>query len=351
MKKYEFIDAGRGFAIVGVVLVHSCQRIQGLPIPVKTVAGIGQMGVQLFFVLSALTLCLSWSRKGGGLRKFFFRRFFRIAPLYYCGIVIYASLSFIFDKGADNYSFSNVVCNLGFVHGFVPAANNNVVPGGWSIGTEMAFYALFPFLFSWINSCSSLVVRKCALLSVGSLLMTILLTDLLAWPSGFTYFNIGSQLPVFLVGFLFWRWKFEEKQMMNWKTYRLLLGFLLVFLLSSCSFVYVRSLPYQVFFSMAFVLFIELIDRINFLKNRWICELGRRSYSIYLFHFLFAHWLAGALDSNWQEYVHPVGRFFVVFGVSLFASSFLASITSQVIEERGQRFGVALEEKFYWRTR
>lgn len=345
LKNYEFIDAGRGYAIFGVVIVHSSQKIGGLAIPIKTIASIGQMGVQLFFVLSALTLCLSWSSKGGGLQKFFIRRFFRIAPLYYVGIILYGFLSIIFDKGVNNYSLSNILSNVCFVHGFVPAANNCVVPGGWSIGTEMAFYALFPFLFRWLFANERYFEVKWGGLIFLSFGFVMIVSAFFGWPGNFTFYNLGSQLPVFLIGILLWDLKFKNDVISRLSNNKLFVVSAFLFLGSCYFFVYLRSWPFQLFFGIAFLFFIELISRFSFLRPQFICVLGQRSYSIYLFHFLFAHWMAGAIDGIWPQFVVPMMRFLLVAAVSLFASSWVASITMISIEKRGQRIGRMLERK------
>lgn len=84
--RYGFIDALRGFAFLGVLVHHVVPRVDGLPRVVKQIAAAGGEGVQLFFVVSALTLFLSFdSRRGTQARPltaFFLRRFFRIAPLF-----------------------------------------------------------------------------------------------------------------------------------------------------------------------------------------------------------------------------------------------------------------------------
>lgn len=57
----------------------------------------GARGVQLFYVLSALTLFLSMGSRAAQERRptlnFFLRRFFRIAPLFYCAMLYYLSVA------------------------------------------------------------------------------------------------------------------------------------------------------------------------------------------------------------------------------------------------------------------
>lgn len=43
-----------------------------------------------------------------------------------------------------------MLAKVGFVHGLVPSANNTVVPGDGSIGTEMLFCLILPVRFPWL---------------------------------------------------------------------------------------------------------------------------------------------------------------------------------------------------------
>ena len=179
--KYAFVDALRGIAVLLVILTHTAQPITGLPGALDALAKYGQTGVQLFFVASAYTLCLSFARRSQEPRpvaSFYLRRLFRIAPLYIVGIATYCALHLLRQGGGEAvlapYTPANVAANLFFVHGFVPAANNNIVPGGWSIGTEMAFYALFPLLFAaaaWLaaRGLGALVAALLAYLALHTL--------------------------------------------------------------------------------------------------------------------------------------------------------------------------------------
>lgn len=157
-QKLDYVDALRGIAILLVIFVHTGGRT-----PIGSLFEIcsryGQYGVQLFFVMSAFTLALSLDRLPSlGRREygdFMMRRFFRIAPLYYLGILFYATFTFLsfrlfhytpFTQPSD-YSAVKVFANFLFLHGLMPEGNSDVVPGGWSIGCEMLFYTVVPFLF------------------------------------------------------------------------------------------------------------------------------------------------------------------------------------------------------------
>jgi len=161
--KLQFIDFMRGLAILMVMAVHVGLTAH-IYLPYKTdlswiykLTNYGQLGVQLFFVASAYTLCLACDRRRNEklpVVSFFVRRYFRIAPLYYVGIILYFAmhaLKVVWEKKESfrffPYNFENVLANIFFYHGFYLSGNNSVVPGGWSIGTEMAFYLFFPLIF------------------------------------------------------------------------------------------------------------------------------------------------------------------------------------------------------------
>jgi peptidoglycan/LPS O-acetylase OafA/YrhL len=58
--KYPHIDSARGIAILMVILIHTAQSVHQAVLDFKFIPHIiheyGQMGVQLFFVVSAFTL-------------------------------------------------------------------------------------------------------------------------------------------------------------------------------------------------------------------------------------------------------------------------------------------------------
>ena len=84
-RKYAFIDALQGLAFLGVVACHLKPYVPGLPPRLATLLENGDKGVQLFFMVSALTLFLSLDTRGATDTRptlaFLLRRFFRIAPL------------------------------------------------------------------------------------------------------------------------------------------------------------------------------------------------------------------------------------------------------------------------------
>ncbi|WP_296676624.1 acyltransferase [Novosphingobium sp.] len=207
-RKLAFVDRMRGIAILLVMAMHYLQ-VFASPV-IRDWGELGQIGVQVFFVASAYTLCLSANQRreeAHPVLNFYIRRYFRIAPLYYLGIAFYAWMFTISGEGAP-YTPGNIVANLVFVHGLVPAANNNVVPGGWTIGTEMLFYLLFPALFPTLSTAWNRwgVKALCAFLAISFALaiswQMLFRLHFGAWlpNNGFAYGAIINQAPVFACG-------------------------------------------------------------------------------------------------------------------------------------------------------
>lgn len=78
--KLQFVDTLRALAIIGVLLVHVSQHVDGLNGWLQKGLSIGAKGVALFYMASAFTLFLSLSRRSGDKRErisaYLLRRFF-----------------------------------------------------------------------------------------------------------------------------------------------------------------------------------------------------------------------------------------------------------------------------------
>lgn len=367
-KKYDYIDSLRGIAVLMVVLVHVGQTVHGLNPVVNFMTRYGQLGVQLFFLISAFTLCLSMDRRSSekfSVAKFYIRRYFRVAPLYYLGIAGYFVIRMLQESlpghaivFPERFNFTNVAFNITMSHGFVPAANNNIVPGGWSIGTEMIFYLLFPLLFSMTRKMVDKRVSSLIYLVLGGLLFSLIVQgpvtfyDMDAELGSFMYFNITNQLPVFLTGIasyeLYKRGFFDS-----------IASWVVVLSLFACVGITIELWLYSVMFSqtlvpfcagISFVFLMIIFSRSNKLNGTIIRHLGELSFSIYLVHFVFARVL-GSVFNNLQQYdVSPELILLMHFFLTTSVSYVLAIWTQRNIEKRGIAAGRFLIRLLYGHT-
>jgi peptidoglycan/LPS O-acetylase OafA/YrhL len=341
-----WIDALRGLAILMVLANHVALVVPGLSAPVETLARFGQMGVQLFFVASAYTLCLSWQQRRADeaqpLLRFLLRRLFRIAPLYWFAIALFTVLNWLQSGGttADAYSAANLLANAAFVHGVMPAAQNSIVPGGWSIGTEMAFYALFPALMALLGPRPGL--RAPLIGAALALALNLLFQAGRPGPvanNSFAYFHPLNQLPVFLIGIALCQWHRRPPAQGGrpWPVTAIAGGAALL----ATALLWRSGLPwaFAVVPTTAGLGFAALADGAS--RLRWLpaplCTIGRRSFAIYVVHVLFAwhalRWLGDGLE--WR------GDF--AYGLSLAAVTLLSHIAagalSRWIEQPGLTLG------------
>ncbi|WP_455826633.1 acyltransferase family protein [Pseudomonas graminis] len=355
--KEKGIDIARGVAILLVILVHSAQLVAGLSESFRKIVGLGQFGVQLFFVVSAYTLCKSFENRSGerlGVLSFYIRRVFRIMPLYYVGICVYFLVRFIDVHyssspvfGLESYNFINLISNMLFVHGFVPSANNSIVPGGWSIGTEMAFYLIFPGLFSLVKSLLAQKSSAFYLLSVVFfVLVSLLLQKLIAKSTGlalynnsFLYFNISNQLQVFVIGMAGYLY-FKEKQGE--------VGNLTLLMISCVSFALLCISWYSpsktsaalmpAFSAIFFVMMVELVSRFT-VSCEMLQRVGRLSFSMYIFHFVFAWYIVPLVMGFLMLNDFPILCFITSYALVVALTFCVAVFTERWVEKWGVMTG------------
>lgn len=190
--RLNYIDACRAIALLCVIAVHCGQVFPSIVPGLANATHLGMFGVQLFFVASAYTIARSSTL--GNYANFMGRRAFRILPMYVTGVVLYAGVAWaaavmgknppFLPDGFDAYTPTNVGANLLLIHGLYPPANNNVVPGGWSIGTEWLFYVIAPVVVG--------LARRPVVLLAGAMTITAAFAASVAGLLGPQSFHIGS---------------------------------------------------------------------------------------------------------------------------------------------------------------
>ena len=305
-KELWLVDFFKGIAILMVFLVHSAQRFE-LPAILTYIPRFSQMGCQIFFVLSAFTLCLSLEKKKYTYGSFVRRRISQIIPGYWCAILLYVILGWISlivlkrNILGNDMSIASIIPNVFLLHGIIPTtANNLVVRGGWFVGTIVLFYYATPFVFkafNWKNKKWRMTRKHLFPIIVaggGSLFLIVLgmiSEKLICRNNGFIYFSAVNQAGSYALGFSLYDIITRDEQRnikySELKCILLLIGtFSLFFSGYKHAFIFV-----PVLFSYAF-LYVYVSAQKHMDKKavsdsiivRKIASWGKLSYMIYLTH-------------------------------------------------------------------
>jgi len=311
------------------------------------------MGVQLFFVASAYTLCISNSNRNGEstpLYNYAIRRIFRIVPLYWFGILLYWTIASIGIYGPnifsiENFTVQNIIFNFLFLHGFLESANNTIVPGGWSVATEMLFYTLFPFI---INFAKQNITSKYKLLYFvfGGILLSQILINIFLYQgfelfnNSYLYFSLVNQLPCFLIGIGYYYYinNFQLK-------YNVLYDILL-FIVSSVVSIHIFRLNVDyyysltpIFASISFLFLFEIFRKIPKSNVGILSEIGKVSFSMYIFHFIFAYGIM-FIPSRYTEFgiYSLLAWYIVVVALSFIIAKLSYRLFEVPFTEMGKKF-------------
>jgi len=351
-RRLEWLDALRGWAVFAVVAVHSGEAAHSTGIVSKVVFA-GQYGVQLFFLVSALTISITYDshierygKSAMSQLSWLTKRFFRIAPLYYIAALFYPAEKYVvYVLSHHRYGWElnplNILANLLFIHTWVPSANNSVVPGGWSIGVEMFFYALVPLIWLVVPTR-----RRAVYLCIGAgtcLLATFLVSKAFTGSfyvpnSSYLYYWFPSQAPVILFGLVFYfnyRAKLGSPTKLRTAA-SCFAGFLVLLVLALYCGTGGEAAPVlaPTILGVAFILLVLSLHAgiKSLVVSRFAVFLGKISYSVYIVHFLVLELIlvvirAAHIDRSGPLVVVPI------FVLALVLASGLALISKRVIED------------------
>lgn len=337
-----YLDAGRGVAILMVIAVHVSQNVQNLSFLTLTIYGFGAAGVQLFFLISGISLCLSFEHRKEKIIYFYIRRFFRIAPLYWLAIFFYNGILLDFSK-------PEIITNFLFIHNLI--GNMGIVPGGWSIGTEMIFYLFFPLIFILTK------IYKFYFVFITIIFLSLIYYFLNIFTWKFEVLNkvyviifhwTFIQWIAFIMGIIFFIKKFSLKKIILNTTF--LIFFLFISIISYkqvLNFKIINFYPTQIFLVSLFSIFLLLFLK-HFLKNDnkdyLLCSIGRYSYSLYIFHQIGIHFATKLMNLSNFKYDSEV-EFFILYFLVLAISFFISYFSYNYLEKKGINIGHYLIKK------
>lgn len=323
------------------------------------------LGVQLFYVLSAFTLFLSQSRRNEADPKsssFFFRRFFRIAPMYYIAIIYYLfQMAHAYNQSLSVTVQTNawgILSNITFTHGLSPFWINSIVPGGWSVGIEVLFYALIPFLSTRLTNLNQAVAFTSYTLLFGfSLTAALLQTRFIQSNQAlveYIFYYLPYQLSTFGCGIIAYFVIIKKEIRVSQSVITTVICSISFILISKLlGKLFLLDLPHTLYLfgGIGFMFLLIFISKHSLILvvNALTQFVGKISYSAYLTHFGVLYWLDKWLPQDLifvNSILTNVLNFQLKFLVAVVATVCVSVITYTFIEKPCLQLGNRFVKQF-----
>ncbi|SFK62801.1 acyltransferase family protein [Methylophaga sulfidovorans] len=344
-------------------VLSSCSYFGGGPVFLS--GRIGQEAVNAFMLASGFLIyfqaSISKSYEGmttfNGVKNFYIRRYFRIAPAYYVALIVTLFVAGYLGEAREGIAqilphtmtsmeryyieqpIKNLFFHLSFVFGLLPEYAFSTPLPDWSLGLEMQFYLIFPVLFIFL--------RKHFLIFI---ILSILVMQAILRIS--YHFDIHYPMPSFLpIKFHnFAAGMILAHLLLEGKNYSRIYSIFLVLITALIAYKLNRTLHISILFLFSWwwvcvphnennrlIKTIAAIFRHN--SSKFLADI---SYSIYIFHLIFMlPFFAVALSNgkldNSEWMISTTGLFVGVAIIAFFVYRF--------IELKGIHFGKSLEKR------
>lgn len=331
------VDAFKGIAILGILLVHSgAADLEGI---IGELSSAGARGVQIFLIISSMLIFKSLQEEhekdeSMSLKAWYIRRFIRLIPLYYIAnlfVLVKDGFAPSYWSGTHGITIGTVLSNFLFIHGLYPWWSN-AININWYIGTLALFIVAAPLLYRLINRVDKMFILL-GFSWLGNIICNHTIgtldfgADTYVWTAYWMIFSIIAQFPVLVIGMILYYFIEKTNIIMNIKGY---LGkrtksfcyaamgvcMLWLFFLIHYGAVIVE---YALIFAM--LIFISFIDRMYLIENPIFKTLGKYSYGIYLFHFP----LFEIVHAFFKQYINNLKTEVIISYMVVLVVSFITS--------------------------
>lgn len=214
--RFVFIDALRGLAALSVVLFHTnsgrhiAEFFATLPVVMQAVIEYGDLGVQVFFVLSGFVIAHSMARQNVGasyVGRFMLRRSIRLDPPYWASMLLVIALGVlsthvVAGRTYEVPSFSDIIIHVLYLPELLRRPLINYVY--WTLCLEIQFYFVFSLLMWVVTALRPRLGARTAFYAL--MLPATVFADL--WAFGVQPFNVVGLFTehwhFFMAGVLVW---------------------------------------------------------------------------------------------------------------------------------------------------
>jgi peptidoglycan/LPS O-acetylase OafA/YrhL len=308
--------------------------------------------VPIFFVLSGFLITrilFATQDREGYFRAFYFRRAVRVFPIYYLTFFVIAVIVLI-----RHWQFHpSLLLYLVYLQNFnYTALQGNIqfsITHLWSLALEEQFYLIWPVVI-WFLRSEKAVLRFCYCFIVASCLIRV------AWPLfnipyEMAYYSSVTRADAIVLGAAL---AIQYQRRTYWRQLLTFGKFLVPILwLAVAAVVLIRGnglindyvgvaamIPAYNLIGAGFVLLaLDPASVVNRLCSKSsICRVGRLSYSLYIFHFIYLRYFHDLLRTYLLGYMPSWLAWIVSTGAALGTTFALAAIAYRLIEEPAIRW-------------
>ena len=341
--KTRYLTGLRAYAALGVFLIHAGGGgLVTFSSFTREVVHFGKYGVMVFFVLSAVTVCMSvdCSAERYSYGRYLLKRAFRIVPLYYIMLLFgfwLGGCKVHLDLFGIQNDLKNLILHLSFLNYFDVRYKNSIIGIEWTIPLEFIYYMVIPSLFFWVRRFNKQKI-------VYFLLVAFVISRLSREIFGFMYnpefknltehWSVEKYLFTYACGIVCYV-NLKKNILIRNSSLVLACVFLLLFL-------YIYSpihQPSPIFVISVFAWVVILVSSqggwlsVFLFENPIVMFLGKISYSIYLTHKFILSGLPSILPGL------MFGSDYGLFVVMLIATVLVSTITYYLIERPFINFG------------
>ncbi len=269
-RNFEALNGLRVYACFGVIMVHMASPLNNnyaLPSMLSNAIERLSLFLFVFMILSSFGLCCGYFKKilsgKQNLSDFYKKRYSKILPFF--SFVVMLELVFSFSKSSLIEAFADLTLTIGLFHN-----NITVIGVGWFLGLVFAFYMIFPFF------CTLIETKKKAWFFF---VISILLNFSTRYYFGLTRVNIVYCLCYFFAGGLIYQYLDDLLKIKKYITIPLaVIGFALYMIYGGYTLLILFS---------AVTIVICCLNANNFLlTNKAILFVSKLSLEIYLSHMI-----------------------------------------------------------------